>query len=138
MILLNRLFESRDTVGRSSHPLPDVGSHIVRLCALWVLSSWVEGEEADPRCCPPVWCPADTVHVTHMYFKTQVPTERDLLPFLNQEVENEEDLVPRDHSYTIPTFTYEDSPGKPHLIHLRLISLVSIAKLVPQHNYIGL
>lgn len=58
-----------------SDPLPGVTldrdvssaehSHVVRLLALWALSSWAEGEEAGPRRWPPVWGPADKGHETH-------------------------------------------------------------------------
>lgn len=50
-----------------SDPLPGVTldrdvssaehSHVVRLLALWALSSWAEGGEAGPRRWPPVWGP---------------------------------------------------------------------------------
>lgn len=84
--------------------------------------------------------PCGQGHVTHTRFKTQVPTERNVLPFLKQEVKSWEDLT--SHSHKIPTFTrtrterpQEDSsssapggiPGKPKLIHLWSILLVSIS-----------
>lgn len=67
-ILLNRLQSSSNTAGRSSDPPTDVDSHTVRLCVLWALSSWAEGEEAAPHRCPPVQHPTDTGHVTHVHF----------------------------------------------------------------------
>lgn len=145
------LFESRDRVGKSSYPLPVVDSHIIRLCALWALSSWAEGEGAGPRRCPLSWDPADMGHVTHTRFKTQMATERDLLPFLNQEVQGWQDLTTGQLKKK-PIIHIRDSKGgfwecstrqctwetRPHTFMIEIVHVNLCAKLVPQLNDIWL